>query len=160
MTIILYVLVYILVLLLQLSFANLMAVYGIQPNFLVIYLVFLSLKVRRVWGGVIGFGMGIVQDAVASPIFGVNAFSKTFAGFFVHLLPKERFGTPIFNTLNLLFWTGLVHDFLFNLIYSFGGGKSWGFILLRYAVPGAVYTAVLGMMIQAIFPKFLQAKHG
>ena len=159
MTYVLYALIYVAVLFLQLTFANFMAVYGISPNFLVIYLVYLSLKFQRTWGSVIGFLMGIFQDAVSTPLFGVNAFSKTFSGFFVHLLPRGKVGTPIADVGLLIFTVTLVHDFLFNFIYSLESQQGVLFILLRYAAPGAVYTAVLGMMIKALFPKFLQVEH-
>jgi len=143
----------------QLTFANLMAIYEIKPDFILIFLVYLSTRYGRLWGSSAGFIMGIIEDSFLTILFGLNALCKSLVGFFVAKLSWRLTGNVITDAGLLLFAVALVHDFLFNWIYSFGSEVGVLYIFFRYALPSAFYTAVIGMMITAIFPGFLQVAH-
>lgn len=147
-------LIFVIAIFLQYTFADLMAIAGVKPNFILIYLVVLSIKYGRLFGGIAGFIMGIIEDSIFTAIFGLNALCKSFVGFFVTSIPTSMFGTALLNTGILLFIADLFHDFLYNWIYSFGSGTGAVYLLFRFAIPGALYTSLVGMIIWAILPGF------
>ena len=152
-------LIFLVVLILQHSFANFMAIYGVKPNFIVIYIVFLSIKFGRLFGCIAGFFMGIIEDSFLTILFGLNAFCKSFVGFIADNVPAGLIGNNLLDIGFLLVLASLVHNFLYNWIYSFGADVSAIFLLFRFALPGALYTALIGMIITAIFPKSIQLRY-
>jgi len=159
MKVLFFSLIFVVLLLFQLTFANLMAIYEIKPDFILIFVIYLSLHYGRLWGSGAGFLMGVIEDNFLVMLFGLNALCKSLVGFFVARLSWRWTGRAITDGGLLLFVAALVHDFLFNWIYAFGSEVGVVYILFRYALPGAVYTAIIGMMITAIFPGFLQVSH-
>ncbi|HDL18561.1 MAG TPA: rod shape-determining protein MreD [Bacteroidetes bacterium] len=152
-------LVYILVLLAQLTFANLLSVYSIKPDFVLIFVIYISFRFGRLWGGVGGFAAGIIEDSFITVLFGLNALCKTFVGFLVSVFPWRITGRATPDAALLLFLAALVHDFLFNVIYSLGSGTGLFFIFFRFALPGALYTLLFGSIFHAIFPGFLKFRY-
>lgn len=145
-------LLYVVILLLQLTFANLLMLYEIKPDFILIFVVAISLRYGRLWGGVAGFLTGLIEDGFMTILFGLNALCKAFVGFFVSVIPRRFTGTRAADAGLLLFIVALVHDFIFNWFYSLGSGTGALFILIRYALPGALYTTLIAMILQAIVP--------
>ena len=143
---------------LQLTFIPLLAVYGIKPDIILIYVICLSFKEGRIWGTIAGFLIGLVEDFFSAGFIGLNALTKSFTAFIAHTFPKEIFGSRVLQTGVLLFFCGFIHDFLFNLIYSLGTGIGIVHIVFRFAIPTALYTALVGMLICAIFPGVLKFK--
>jgi len=152
-------LIYIVLLLIQITVANFLSLYEIKPDFILIFLVYISLRYGRLWGCVSGFLMGIVEDSFLAVFFGLNALCKTFVGFLVSVTPWRITGISMTDSLILLFFSSLVHNFIYNLIYSFGTGTSGLFILFRYALPGAMYTTLIGMIIYSIFPGTFRVRY-
>ncbi len=153
------VLIFITILLAQLTFANLLSIYEIKPDFILVFLVYISLKFGRLWGTTSGFGMGLMIDCFMTPLFGINALCKSFVGFLVSLMPRRVTGTPHLDGGFLLFFGALLHDFIFNLIYSLGSETALLFIFFRYALPGAIYTTLVGALTYAVYPEFLKMKY-
>jgi|GEM_PF-420340 rod shape-determining protein MreD len=149
---------FILVVLLEVAFAGFMTVYGIRPDFILLYLIPFSLEFSRAKGTAGGFAVGLIQDAFGASLFGLNAFCKAFAGFLVHVIPSRFLGPRFLHAGSLIFFVTLFHDFFYNWIYSLGTGANVIFIFFRYALPGAAYTAMLGLLIKAIFPGYLRVK--
>lgn len=152
-------LVFLGVLLAQNTFADFMAIYDVKPNFIVIFLVYISFKFGRIFGCLAGFFMGIVEDALFSSLFGIGAFCKSFVGFFSNNIPVGFLGTGSLDTGFLIFIVTFTHNILYNWIYALGTEVSGFFIILRYAFPGAIYTALIGMIVYAIYPRFLPIKY-
>ncbi|MCD6165339.1 rod shape-determining protein MreD [bacterium] len=155
MNILKYGLIFIGLYLLQLTFIPLLVVYGIKPDIILIYVVYLSFKEGRIWGTVSGFLMGLIEDFFGFGFIGLNALTKSFTAFIAHTFPRQILGKHLLQTGIVLFCCGCIHDFLFNLIYSFGAGVSVVDIVFKYAIPTALYTSLLGVLICAIFPKIL-----
>jgi len=139
----------------QRTIADFMAIYEVKPNFIVIYLIFLSLKFGRVFGCLAGFFIGLVEDAFSSTLFGLSAFCKSFIGFFTHNVPIGFMGTSIFDTGFLIFMVTLSHNFLYGWIFSFGTEVDGIYLFFRFALPGAIYTSLIGLIVWGIYPKLL-----
>ena len=117
---------------LQLSLSNLLSIYGIKPDFILIFVVYISLRYGRLWGCISGFFMGLIQDSFLAIFIGLNALCKAFVGFLISIIPWRITGTSSTDGLVLLFFASLIHDFLYNWIYSFGSGSWILFVLLRF----------------------------
>jgi len=151
--------IYLVLLLLQLSLSNLLSIYGIKPDFILIFVVYISLRYGRLWGCISGFFMGFIQDSFLAIFIGLNALCKAFVGFLVSIIPWRITGTSSTDGLVILFFAALIHDFLYNWIYSFGSGSGILFVLLRYALPGAIYTTLIGLITYSIFPKVFRVRY-
>lgn len=150
---------YFAVLLLQITFANLLSVYDIKPDFILIFVVYISFKYGRLAGGISGFFSGFIEDCFLTLLFGLNTFCKTFSGFIVSVIPWRLTGTKMTDAAFLLFIAALFHDFIYNWIYAFGTDVGIGFIFIRYAIPGAIYTTIFGLIFNAIFPNLFYVKY-
>ncbi len=150
---------FIIILLAQLTFANLLSIYEIKPDFVLAFLVYISLKYGSQSGTTSGFGMGLITDCFMPHLFGLNALCKTFIGFLVSVMPRRITGTAHLDGGLLLFFGALIHDFIFNFIYSLGSDAGLFFIFFRYALPGAIYTTLIGVITFAIYPEFLKVKY-
>ena len=67
---------------LQFSFLPLISVYGVVPDLLLLASVSYAFLRGSVWGGFVGFALGLMEDLSVGSFFGVHAFSLTLIGLF------------------------------------------------------------------------------
>ena len=72
---------------LQLSFLPLIAIYGIVPDLLLLATVSFAFLRGSVWGGFIGFSLGLLEDLSVGSFFGLHAFTLTLIGLFLDVSP-------------------------------------------------------------------------
>jgi rod shape-determining protein MreD len=119
-----HVILFITGLVLQFSFNQYFAVFGIAPNFILILVVFMSLTRGSLAGQTFGFFWGLSWDVYSVKLFGCHAFVFTCIGYFLGLLSKKwdenKLSTQMFLTFmaSIIYWTAMV------LLYQFfGEGK-------------------------------------
>lgn len=84
---------------LQFSFLPLIAVYGVIPDLLLLATVSYAFLRGSAWGGLVGFGLGLMEDLSVGSFFGLHAFTLTLTGLFFGRFSdrvfKEQFFLPI-----------------------------------------------------------------
>jgi rod shape-determining protein MreD len=133
----------------QTTLTRAIALGGIAPDILVIWIVYLSLNQGQLRGTIWGFGIGLFTDLLAGEFLGLSALSKTFAGFLAGYFYNENktaltLGSYRFLLIVLL--VSFVHNVVFFFVFTLGTEmRFWSFVL-RFGVTTTLYTAILSLM--------------
>lgn len=137
----------ILALVVQSTFAEKLSIFGIKPDLILIVLAYIGIFRGQIEGTLLGFAAGFLQDVYSPGHFGVNALAKSLIGFGVGY-GHGRVVTENFAAQALIIFSAtLVHDTIYFLFYS-GGDLGYSLVLIfRYGLPTAIYTALLGIAL-------------
>lgn len=153
-----YVLMFSFLLALQIAVAPLLAFSDVHPDFMLIGVILAALRHGAVPAILTGFVAGLVQDVAASELYGLQALAKSVAGFVAGTLAKEKSKFELQVAIAIAFATALAHNAIRDGIFYFDAGMNLLFVLLRYALPNAVYTVVFVAIIQMLWPEALRNK--
>jgi rod shape-determining protein MreD len=118
---------------------------GVAPDFTVIAVVILALAAGSGAASLGGFIIGLVQDLAHPELLGLLALAKTLLGYTAgRLRGRIVFGMPLVEGL-VIFLGALGHDTLYLLVQSRMGNEAFLVPMLTLALPGALYTALLGV---------------
>lgn len=136
-------------LLLQMIAANKLAIGPVQPDFPLLFVVYISLHRGSVHGTLIGFVIGFLQDIYNPSLLGLNALLKSILGYVSgHIGSKMERDSALFLAL-IFVLSQLGHDLVYMMFYY---GFGMGIIVkmfLTVAIPSAVYTALFGVLVHA-----------
>ncbi len=100
-----------------------------------------------------GFFIGLIQDLIGGGFIGLNAVSKTTAGFILGLLfpekPPDTKGV-FYSSLILCIFT---HDLLYHYIFSRGGYEGFLMFLWKQVLPFSLYNFFICVLI-SLLPSF------
>ncbi|MDE2179833.1 MAG: rod shape-determining protein MreD [candidate division NC10 bacterium] len=131
--------------LLQAAILPRLAIGGIQPDLFLILLVGLSLSVGPEPAAAGGFLVGLYQDSLSGAPLGLNAFTLSLIGFLVSRLSRQVKMTQLTERFALLGLAGLLSGLITLLLLRFfHAPRPLASALLWTALPGALYTAMLG----------------
>ncbi|MDE2484115.1 MAG: rod shape-determining protein MreD [candidate division NC10 bacterium] len=131
--------------LLQAAILPRLAIGGIQPDLFLILLVGLSLSVGPEPAAAGGFLVGLYQDSLSGAPLGLNAFTLSLIGFLVSRLSRQVKMTQLTERFALLGLAGLLSGLItLPLLRFFHAPRPLASALLWTALPGALYTAMLG----------------
>ncbi len=147
-----YLLVFLLFLVTQTVFVPFIEIAGVRPDVLLIFLVIFGMKRERIVGTVSGFGIGLIQDLFTAGFLGANALVKTLTGFLVQPFSSEKSRETAVGFGWRFFWLAFLHDLLLSWIFAWGNTMSVWFFLVRFVVPGAVYSTVAALIVFALLP--------
>jgi rod shape-determining protein MreD len=142
----LWLLVFVL-LILQVTLFRKIQIWGVRPDAVIVVLVYVALAFGPVVGAVFGFFICLAEYSVLAGSLASLPFAGTLVGYLV-----GRFGTKVMYESHLvqiviIFIAVMIFDIM-NFIWL-GSAEFWvGFF--RYSVPGAVYTALAGVVVAAI----------
>lgn len=130
--------------LIQSVFGQEMAIYGIQPDLLFLYLCYRALEFGPVHGSVLGFLIGLLQDIYSPVTLGANSLAKTLVG-----ITLGRSGEAIYRydlplRLLAIFLALLGHDIVFFL---FTDPRSLIFNFTHYTIFCGLYTVIVGGLL-------------
>lgn len=147
-----------LVLLLQTTVVEFLAVHTIVPDLVLIWIVVIALRRGQIPATVAGFSMGLVQDLVSGPdgMLGLSALTKTIAGFLAGYFYAENKTPQILGSYRLLLITGivsLVHNALYFVLFLQGSGIRWTDGILSYGLPSTAYTVAVALIPMLVFAR-------
>lgn len=122
--------------------------FGINPDPLLIYLLWLSLKYDRFNIIIFAAVLGFVQDALFD-YWGLNMFSKTLLFFMFYKL-LNRFSNKrllIWQVAVIIFGVSLIHNIFFLGLSNFSNVYATGSVPILFLFGNSLYTAVLGSML-------------
>jgi len=118
---------------------------GVAPDFTMIAVVILALAEGSAAGCLGGFSLGLIQDLAHPNLLGLYAMNKTILGYAVgRLRGRIVYGMPLIEGL-VLFLAATGHDTLYLLVQSRMGNEAFLIPMLTQALPGALYTALVGV---------------
>lgn len=142
-----HVLLLLLAFLLQTTWISLVAVFELQPDLIVLTLVYLALAVGPFEATLLGFGVGFLQDVYLPANLGLNALANSIVGFAVGYGRTGIMADQVQVQIGLVFGAVLVHD----LIYYVGDHSlplaEVPFFWLRYSLGRAFYTSLISLLL-------------
>ena len=140
-----------LTLLVQSTLGSLMEIQGVRPDFAILMLMLLASRGSTVTSIMYGFIIGFLQDAYSPEFLGANAFSMSLMGFilgeFRERLAVEHAGVKFVSTFVAI----LLHDAVYLSLYSRFEFSIVVSLFMRMSLAGALYTAVLGVVLVSIW---------
>ncbi|MBI4720625.1 MAG: rod shape-determining protein MreD [Chitinivibrionia bacterium] len=137
-------------LLLQMIAANKIALGPVEPDFPLLFVVYVSLYRGSFQGTLIGFGIGFLQDLFNPSLLGLNALLKSILGSIAGRIGStmER-DSALFLAL-ILVVSQLAHDLIYMVFYY---GFNIVHILKMFAIatiPSSLYTALVGVLVHKV----------
>lgn len=140
----------------QFSLLNFVVVQGITPDLLLILCVWISIREGRFTGTIAGFLIGLTLDIITFDLIGVNALTKTIAGFIAGSFYQEGKEQVILHSLKFLlivFISSFVHNSIYFFFYIKLSSITFLSFLLEYGVAFSLYTTVF-----AVIPMLVKRK--
>jgi len=135
------------VLILQATVVFRMEIAGIRPDLLVAFVVYLGWMRGPIAGTSGGFIVGLLQDLDAPGPLGLNALSKSLVGFLVAKAGFRVHRSNLGVRFAFFFVAMLVHDIVYFAFATSGDLGKFFFQMIRVALPSAVYTAAIVLLI-------------
>ncbi|HKJ44469.1 MAG TPA: rod shape-determining protein MreD [Balneolales bacterium] len=123
-------------------------IYGIQPDIVLLYVIWLMTRRDRTSVIIIAAILGFGQDALLN-LWGLNMFAKTlvaFAGY--NFMPKQAESRLLTSQVFiLLFIIALFHNIIFIGLASFIKSYATGLFFWYFLIGGSLYTAIVGSIV-------------
>jgi len=123
---------------------------GARPDFLVLAIVYTSLVMGARAATITGFAIGLAADAAMPEYLGLHALSLSATAFAVSALWSRLVRTNALVQCMVLLAGSLMHDAIYYIAYYRNHLDLFGRFLLRFGVPGGLYTAALGSIVYFI----------
>jgi len=137
----------------QVALLRFATVLGVAPDVLLIATVIVALRSGQVSGMVFGFVAGLALDLVTATLIGPSALSNTIVGFVAGLWYGYTVGVNRAVSILVLLLSCSIHEFLMAGIEALTPGASFGFLLLRWALPRVLYTTLVGLFVFLLLPE-------
>lgn len=140
----------------QVIFVSFIAIEGVTPDLVLIWCIWVALYEGQLVGMVVGFGTGLVFDAIASAVLGSNALAKVIASFIAGYFYKEgmeRQRTGSWSFILIVTVCGAIHNLIYYFFYLRPTEVNFYTFFLHYGVFTTLYTSVA-----AIIPKLIASR--
>ena len=135
--------------LLQTTWMHHLELYRVQPDLILLVLVFVAIASGHVQATILGFCVGFLQDASSPEDLGLNALAKSLVGFGVGVSRTGVMADTMRVRVVLICAAVLLHDLVYYVGYS---GISMGEVplfWLRMGICRALYTGLVGAALIA-----------
>ena len=117
----------------------------VAPDLPLIVVVLLALRRGPEFGGLAGFGAGVLQDAAGGGLIGIQALTKAVIGFTIGALGGGlRVTQPLVQVLGLAVLTVIEGLVRFALLRVFHFPAPFGEVMIYVVIPQALYNGFLG----------------
>lgn len=146
-----HVLLLLVVFVLQLTWGYAFDILDVRPDLILLALVYIALQVGPFEATILGFGVGLLQDAYMPQNLGLNALVNSLAGFGVGYGRTGIMADDIQVQTLLIFGVVLVHDLIYYLGYSGLALAEVPLFFLRFGVGRALYTSLIGFCLAYVW---------
>lgn len=146
-------------LLLQTTVLNSIAISGVKPDLVLIWVVFFSLFGGIYKGASFGFLAGLFEDLLLGRFIGMNALTKGLTGLLVGYIESKIFKENILVPVMVVLMASFVNESLFFIV-----GKALGFNInfsywLTIVIPVAVYnTCIVPLLYKGFYKSVTSGK--
>jgi rod shape-determining protein MreD len=147
LTVLRHILYLALVFVLQTTWLRHLEIGGLQPDLILLTVVMIALLAGHVEAALLGFAVGLCQDAYSPQDLGLNALAKTLVGFAVGI----GRGGILAETVQVQVVVIVVAVFAHDIVYYLGSGSTSmsdvPYLLLRFGIGRALYTGIIGIFV-------------
>ena len=133
----------------QNSFAPVLSIAGIYPDFLLIFLVWQLNKTHRLSITLWGFFAGLLQGFFDVEPLGIIALCRAIALFAAASVPWQRYEKRIRPFLYSLILAAFVYNAVYLLFINQASQAGWFSLFLRYGFPSVIYTVITALFCKA-----------
>jgi rod shape-determining protein MreD len=123
---------------------------GARPDLLVLVVVYGSLLIGGRAAIVTGFLMGLASDADIPAYLGLNALALSVTGLAAFRTWNHLVRASVLVQCAVIFSATILHDVIYYLGYYRNHLDLFGRFIVRFSIPGAIYTAALGAAVYLI----------
>ncbi len=151
-----YFLLTLILIVLQTQVIRLLALEGITPDVLTIWIVYLALREGQLTATLWGFIIGLMFDLTTGNFIGLSALTKTVCGFTAGYFYNENkipmtLGSYRFIIIVLI--ASLVHNTLYFVIFTQGSEIGLARALLQIGLATTLYTATMTLIPMFAFAR-------
>jgi len=132
------------------ALANRIAIGSVQPDFLVLAVVFFALHRGPVRGALGGFVVGLLQDMANPTMLGINALVKSLLGYFVGRWATKAFLDSQLFLFGFFSFVAFAHDAIYLLFFQWPDVGAAIRLTFTVALPSAVYTGLVGVIMHRL----------
>ena len=147
LTVLRHILYLALVFVLQTTWVHHLAIGGVQPDLVLLTVVFIALLAGQVEAALLGFAIGLCQDAYSPQDLGLNALSKSLVGFAVGFGRGGLLAETVQVQVIVLVAAVFVHDTIYYLGSSSTSMTQVPYLLLHFGIGRAIYTGILAIFV-------------
>lgn len=140
-------------LIVQATWFEAIALFGIKPNLFIVYIVTLSCFCSKKEGAVTGFFFGLMLDFMIGKVIGLNAVLMLLMGLFIAYFCERVIRK---NTVFIVMLIVLLASFFYELLYyivSFVGDLNFKAVFLKTLVPECIFNSIISIPIYGIIKK-------
>ena len=141
-------------LLLQMFLVPQISIGEISPDFPLLLVVYIAVNRGPIPGSIAGFIIGLVQDLFNPELIGLNALTKSLAGYTTSVLVSIADAENILFLATLFGIVAIAHDFLYLLIYTGLNVGTFLTLWVTVSLPSALYTAFAGVLVYKLASVF------
>jgi rod shape-determining protein MreD len=142
---------------LQVSVAPYMAVFGVVPNFIFLVVVTLALTEGPVAGGVSGLVGGLLFDLLGTSVVGPYALVLSVVGYAAGMLSANLFAEGWLLPVTVVAVASLTTEIAYGVVLVvLGAETSFWHSLLTIMLPGAVYHTALAVLLYPWLARLLR----
>ena len=128
------------------------SLYGIQPDLVLIVVLYFAITSEEGRGVLIGAGLGLLQDILSGGILGLNFFTKGVIAFLVGGLRNNIVIDNVLSRITIIFFSAVLEGLLCLGIFKVLFHQEAIFVMFSGIVLGrAVYCSVVGVFLMAFF---------
>jgi rod shape-determining protein MreD len=148
----------ILVLVLQTTVVRFLAIQGIVPDIVLLWVITIAVRRGQIPATIAGFLLGLALDLISGPdgVLGLTALTKTVGGFLAGYFYNENKVLQTMGGYQILLITALItliHNLLYFFVFLQGSGLGWAAMMALYGIPATAYTTAI-----AVLPMFAYAR--
>jgi len=132
---------------LQTTWVHYLGIFEIQPDLILLVLVFVAVAGGHLEATALGFVVGLCQDAYSPADLGLNALSKSLIGFAVGLGRGRLMADTIQVQIVIVASAVVIHDLIYYAGHSGVALSAIPYFLVRYSLGRALYTALLASVV-------------
>lgn len=136
---------------LQNTVFNVWSVAGGKPDFILIFVVFFAIFRGTVQGGLLGLGLGLLEDLMIGRFIGINALCKGIIGYAVGAAEKRLYKDNFLVPIVSLVVASLVNSALYFLLSNLIGSSIPAERMMLIAIPDSIYNMCFAPIIYAVF---------
>ncbi len=150
--------VFILVIIFQAIFVDMISLNGIKPDFILLLLVISSLRLNRLSVIILAFSVGLLQDFLTGGIPGLSSLCKTLTVLAVYNIQQtKRFSLTFYSFIILIFTAITIHETVYFTLFKFGSVITVTDIIFSFILPSMAYSMVMAVFLYLILQKnFIQ----
>lgn len=132
---------------LQTTWVHYLAIFDIQPDLILLVLVFVAIAGGHLEATALGFVVGLCQDAYSPADLGLNALCKSLIGFAVGLGRGRLMADTIQVQVLIVVAAVAIHDLIYFAGHSGVALSAVPYSMVRYGLGRALYTALLASIL-------------